>query len=249
MMKNFKRYTSVALTGLVLAGTLGLGFFKGVIDKKETLKEDDVYPKHLQVGIDKMLKLGEHLSILQYNKEIEEISCLFFDKPVEAIKLYQVGKNVALDLGEVMTFGDKWEQLGFTKTDLVLTTPVKVYMTNEESNKVEDIYAYRDLRTGDLVMFPHGVTEAKQVPIVAGAIRTKNIQPYSSYGDTADLPYKINDTINFVWKTAYSWELSFPLEDIQITAIKANVDMTNPDFAIFDSYVEETSNHEKTLTR
>jgi len=142
-MKNFKRYASLTLTSFVLVGSL--------------------------TGCGKITKTQSMESNLLIQEQIvQEMPCLQFSEPVDAIKIGVSGKTEEVGCMSDGTpiYLDKYIQVEETTTDLIIDGEMLVCMDviNEEGKLVpKQFSAYKNAKDGSLIIFPNGVVTQELV--------------------------------------------------------------------------------------
>lgn len=222
-MKNLKTYASIALSGLVLAGTLS------ACKEPTTVKVN----KGLDLGY-KVEKLVVEQVQPKEEKIIQEMNCLVFDTPVESVKIQKTNEQVIigrnLEGEKTPIYADKYEQTDKTTTSIVLDGEFIVCMDvlkEDGTLETKPFVAYTDLQTGDLVIFPNGVVDH----VLIG---------------TESASYEYNGEIIEQEIPMYRSVLSFTTGET-VTEMIANIDVTNCDHIVLDSYLE--AQEQENITR
>lgn len=203
-MRNFKRYASLTLGGFVLVGSLS--------------------------GCTKNVKISDINSVVTttnlqtQEKIIQEMPCLQFSEPVDAIKIAISGKQQEAGYMEDGTpiYLDKYVQLDTTTTDLIIDGELMVCMDILEEGKLvpKQFSAYRDAKDGSLVIFPNGVVKQELV-------------------GTEQVSYEVDGQIILEEIPLYKGTLSFTTGET-VTETNCTIDVTEENNYILLSDVEES---------
>lgn len=197
-MKNFKRYASLTLASFVLVGSLA---GCGKISKNESIESNLVVQEQI----------------------VQEMSCLQFSEPVDAIKIGISGKTEEVGFMSDGTpmYLDKYIQIGQITTDLIIDGEMLVCMDiiDEEGKIVtKQFYAYKNAQDGSLLIFPNGVVTQE----IAG---------------TEQVSYEMDGKIMIEEIPLYKSTLSFTTGQTVTEAIY-NIDVTQENNYVLLSNVE-----------
>lgn len=198
-MKSFKRYASLTLGGFVLVGSLS---GCGKLTKNHSMETNTLVQEQI----------------------IQEMPCLQFSEPVEAIKIAISGKQQEVGYMEDGTpiYLDKYVQLDTTTTDLIIDGELIVCMDVLEEGKLvpKQFSAYRDAKDGSLVIFPNGVVKQELV-------------------GTEQASYEVDGQIILEEIPLYKSTLSFTTGQT-VTETICNIDITEENNYILLSDIEES---------